>query len=211
MVHPRVEERNLEPECESLTVEVLEISIAAVVGTPTRRVLVFELHEDQAAPVVYLVFDENGDELRELRIHCGHERCVRIANLHARLRGKPLGNASREPLGARVRAQAYDSVHANRFDGRQPHIEVEIVGEVEDVFLRFLRIPKNVALDRVQATALGLDDALAPQLLRYARVVNRARRQERRLALHHEVVVVPPNAVRCGGLGREHGIVGLGL
>ena len=119
-------------------------------------------HEHKAAAIVNLVLGKDRENLRILQIYFRAIGRVHLVNLHARLIHDPLGSAPMEPLRTAVRPQAYDRIEADLFDGGQPGIEIKIVAEAQNATLWFMRVPKDVALDRVYACALGLYQPFAP-------------------------------------------------
>ncbi|MEJ0001444.1 MAG: hypothetical protein WDO13_21340 [Verrucomicrobiota bacterium] len=59
-----------------------------------------------------------------------------------------------------------------------------------------------------EAGALELEQPIAPQLARHARVVDAARGEEDALAVDEKALAVEVDRVRRGGRGREDAVIG---
>ena len=129
------------------------LQVRVAFGSPTRGMLILELHPDHTASFVDLVLGDDGNELLIIRVR-GCEIVRRaVSNLHV-LAGNPLRDTSGKPFGAVVGPRSHNGVHPRCLDFRQPGVEVEVIGRLEHARRRLLSIPKHVCRNGIEAGTL---------------------------------------------------------
>ena len=131
------------------------------------------LHEHDGAPAVDL---PRGDDLvdpAEVLAHVGEIGGLGGAQL-ALARGEPVRKTAVVPLGADVGAGADDRIHSLRLDQVEEAAEVVPAGGIPLTPTRFVSVPGDVGLDRVEPHQPGLADAVLPLIRVDAEIVEGA-------------------------------------
>ena len=209
MVQAAKEVRHFDAQCDSLLPQVVEIRIACD-GAPAQRVLVLELHHDHVAALVNL---PGGDDRQDLVVPVVVPlEILRIgrADPHRRLELQPDGIAARVPLGADIRPRADDRIQAELFRRIEERAKILVARKVPLVLLGLVEVPEGISLDAIEAGPFQPQQAVPPQLMRHAGVVDAARGDIRPPAVDGKPLAVDLDGLLRRRRGRVHEVIGRG-
>ncbi len=182
LIHGR--QRNGDPGIASRGHQRLEIGAVGAVGA----VLVLDLHQDHRPTVVDLPRCDDVVHAAQVGGHLGEEGRSGGAQSFDAAR-EPHRQSAVVPLGADVGAGAHDRVEALRLHQVEESPQIVPSTSVPLSAPRFVRVPGDVGLDRVQSHQPGFADAVAPLVGVHAEVVDGAGDHLVRLSVAEEVGV----------------------
>ena len=93
---------------------------------------------------------------------------------HSALGSQPRRQTAEVPLAADIRTGPENDVKVQLACQAHEFHQIMVARQVPLAFARFVKVPGNVSADAVESAALGFEQAVAPQLGRYAEVVYRS-------------------------------------